>query len=217
MARNAGSGGTALCISGRGRGMRDVRRLACTLSELICRHSQALDDQSTALAAFSRQIDARIARLRTRALNVTQWHKRVAIIEDIDLFSNVAGQFIEVTGPGDTDAAHVGVDAYLRDRFIHGAAMDDTRIVLRLNAGADFTLPRNALERLIGNLVGNALAHGAPPVEICTTPGVRTWMLSVRDHGTGIDESELAAAMQLFVRLAANEATQASEMHGEHW
>jgi two-component system osmolarity sensor histidine kinase EnvZ len=217
MARIAGSDGTALCTPGRGRGMRDDRRLAGTLSELMCRHSQALDDQSTALAAFSRQIDARVARLRTRPLNVAQWHKRVAFIEDIDLFSNVARQFVEVAGRSDADAAHVGVDAYLRDRFFHGAAMHDARIVLRLNAGADFTLPHNALERLIGNLVGNALAHGAPPVEIRTTRGVRTWMLSVRDHGKGIDESELAGAMQPFVRLAANEATQASEMHGEHW
>jgi two-component system osmolarity sensor histidine kinase EnvZ len=220
MARNADSGGTALRVSDRGPG--DVRRVARALNDLMGRHSQALDEQSTALAAFSRQIDARVARLRARALNVAQWHKRVGFIEDIDLFSNVARQFVDVVGRSETHAAPVCVDAWLHDRFVHGAALDDAKIVLRLNAGADFTLPRNALERLVGNLVGNALAHGAPPVEICTTRGVRTWMLSVRDHGNGISERDLDAAMQPFMRLASDETRsesrrEAGEHWGEHW
>jgi signal transduction histidine kinase len=216
VARNADAGGTALRAPDRGA--YDLRLLARALNDLMGRHSQALDEQSTALAAFSRQIDARVARLRTRALNVAQWHKRVGFIEDIDLFSNVARQFVDVVGRRETQAAHVCVDAWLHDRFVHGATLDDAKFVLRLNAGADFKLPRNALERLVGNLVGNALAHGAPPIEICTTRGVRTWMLSVRDHGKGISESDLAAATQPFVRLASNETGGEPHMaHGEHW
>ncbi|WP_243468764.1 ATP-binding protein [Paraburkholderia sp. PGU19] len=220
VARNADAGGTALRAPDRG--VCDVRVLARALNDLMGRHSRALDEQSTALAAFSRQIDARVARLRTRALNVAQWHRRVGFIEDIDLFSNVARQFVDVVGRSETQAAQVCVDAWLHDRFVHGATLDDAKIVLRLNAGADFKLPRNALERLVGNLVGNALAHGAPPIEICTTRGVRTWMLSVRDHGNGISESDLAAATQPFVRLAPNETSgettgEPHMAHGEHW
>lgn len=212
MARDAELGGATLRAPDRGVG--DVRRVARALNDLMGRRSQALDEQSTALAAFSRQIDARVARLRARALNVAQWHKRVGFIEDIDLFSNVARQFVDIAGRSETQAAHVSVDAWLRDRFVHGAALDDTKIVLRLNAGADFTLPRNALERLVGNLVGNALAHGAPPIEICTTRGLRTWMLSVRDHGKGISESDLATATRPFMRLASNHPNQSN--HPNH-
>ncbi|WP_248556352.1 ATP-binding protein [Paraburkholderia terrae] len=216
MARNADAGGTA--PRAPDRGVCDVRVLARALNDLMGRHSRALDEQSTALAAFSRQIDARVARLRTRALNVAQWHRRVGFIEDIDLFSSVARQFVDVVGRSETQAAQVCVDAWLHDRFVHGATLDDAKIVLRLNAGADFKLPRNALERLVGNLVGNALAHGAPPIEICTARGVRTWMLSVRDHGKGISESDLAAATQPFVRLASSETGGEPLMaHGEHW
>lgn len=219
LARHADAGGTALRAPDRG--VCDVRVLARALNDLMGRHSRALDEQSTALAAFSRQIDARVARLRTRALNVAQWHRRVGFIEDIDLFSNVARQFVDVVGRSETQAAQVCVDAWLHDRFVHGATLDNAQIVLRLNAGADFKLPRDALERLVGNLVGNALAHGAPPVEICTARGVRTWMLSVRDHGKGISASDLAAATQPFVRLASNETSGESGephmTHGEHW
>ncbi|MEM5371510.1 ATP-binding protein [Paraburkholderia azotifigens] len=216
MARNADAGGTALRVPDRG--VCDVRLLARALNDLMGRHSHALDEQSTALAAFARQIDTRVDRLRARALNVAQWHKRVGFIEDIDLFSNVARQFVDVVGRSETQAAHAGVDAWLHDRFVHGAALDDAKIVLRLNAGADFTLPRNALERLVGNLVGNALAHGAPPVEICTLRGVRTWMLSVRDHGNGISEHDLDAAMRPFMRLTSNEPHSENQSErGEHW
>jgi len=172
----------------------DVQKLARTLNDLLCRHHQALDDYSSALAAFSRQLDARVARLRSRALNVAQWHKRVAFIEDIELFSNVARQFVDVAGRNSASDTQVSVDAWLRDRFFHGASMDDAKIVLRLHAGIDFRLPHNSLERLVGNLVGNALAHGAAPIEICTTHGARSWILSVRDHGNGIDEAGLIAA-----------------------
>ncbi|ACC74130.1 integral membrane sensor signal transduction histidine kinase [Paraburkholderia phymatum STM815] len=216
IARNADAGGIASRVPERG--VCDVRLLARALNDVMGRQSQALDEQSTALAAFSRQIDVRLDLLRARALNVAQWHKRVGFIEDIDLFSNVARQFVAMAGRSETDAAQVCVDAWLHDRFVHGAALDDARIVLRLNAGADFTLPRHALERLVGNLVGNALAHGAPPVEICTTRGVRTWMLSVRDHGNGISERDLEAATQPFVRLAPNEPHDDGPVErGEHW
>jgi signal transduction histidine kinase len=220
LARNVDRSGAALHApdGAHHNGVCDVRLLARTLTDLMGRRHRALDEQSTALAAFSRQIDARVARLRTRALGVAQWHKRVGFIEDIDLFTNVARQFVDIVGRSETHAAPVGVDVWLRDRFVHGASLDDAKIVLRLNAGDGFALPRNALERLVGNLVGNALAHGAPPIEICTTCGVRTWMLSVRDHGKGIGESDLAAAMQPFVRLASHEPH--GDTRGEltgHW
>jgi two-component system osmolarity sensor histidine kinase EnvZ len=198
-------------------GTGDVRRLAGTFSDLMRRQSRALDDQSAALDAFSRYIDVLVARLRARALQVSHWHKRVAFIEDIDLFSNVARQFVDVAGRGAANAADVSVDAYLRDRFFHGATMGDAKIVLALSAGADFMLPRAALERLIGNLVGNALAHGAPPVEIATSRGARTWTLSVRDHGTGIHDRDLAAVLQPFVRVPSADLHHASDQQERHW
>ena len=47
--------------------------------------------------------------MRARALNIVQWHKRVGFIEDIELFANVARQFVDVAGCNDTQAAHIAV------------------------------------------------------------------------------------------------------------
>ncbi len=212
MARTFGAGGaTWRALEHRVRGLC---LLARALSDMMCRHRRSLDDQARALAAFSQQLDARVAQLRARALRIAQWHTRVAFIEDIDLFLNIARQCIDLPGRHSVHDAQTGVDAYLRDRFLHGSTMEDANIALRLGAGADFTLPRHALERLIDNLVGNALAHGAPPVEICTMRGVRSRVLSVRDHGDGIRDGDLAAATRPFVRLEADDTRRAD---GGHW
>lgn len=74
---------------------------------------------------------------------------------------------------------------------------------LDLRAGPSFRLPRTLLDRLVTNLVDNALEHGAPPVEIGTARNDRHWVISVRDHGAGIPDDRVAAAMKPFVRLDA--------------
>lgn len=74
---------------------------------------------------------------------------------------------------------------------------------LDLRAGPSFTLPRTLLDRLVTNLVENALEHGAPPVEISTARRDGRWLISVRDHGGGIPDDRIAAAMKPFVRLDA--------------
>jgi two-component system osmolarity sensor histidine kinase EnvZ len=74
---------------------------------------------------------------------------------------------------------------------------------LDLRAGPQFTLPRTLLDRLVTNLVDNALEHGAPPVDISTARDNGHWVVSVRDHGEGIPDDRIAAAMKPFVRLDA--------------
>lgn len=196
--------------------LRELHGVARALGDLLCRRSGADQDRSTFFPAFLRQIESHAARLRAYATNGARWHLRVALVEDIDLFQDLARQFVETVGGG-ADHAPVGVEAYLRDRFIFGANTSDARIVLHLNAGEAFELPRTALVRLVDNLVGNALAHGAPPVEICTARGPRSWTLSVRDHGQGVgaslpDEGALAAPP-----LAARAARASTLGLGKHW
>ncbi|NIE63017.1 sensor histidine kinase [Burkholderia sp. Ax-1719] len=179
---------------------QELRELTRALGDLLCRRSGVAEDQSSAFAAFLKLMETHAARLRAIATNVGRWNLRVALIEDIDVFQDVARQFIDSTGQGGADTTPVSVDAYLRDRFLYGVNADDSRIVLRLEAGAAFELPRAALARLIDNLVGNALAHGAPPVEIGTLRGARSWTLSVRDHGAGgaalIDDTAQTASLR---------------------
>ncbi len=51
--------------------------------------------------------------------------------------------------------------------------------------------------------ITRALEHGAPPVDIRTARSDGHWVISVRDHGAGIPDDRIAAAMKPFVRLDA--------------
>ena len=193
---------------------RKLHGLARAIGDLLCRRGGAVEDQSATFAAFLRQIESRVTRLRAYAMNVTRWNLRVALVEDIDLFQDLARQFVDTAGHGGAHHAPVNVDAYLKDRFVYGANADAS-IVLRLDAGEAFALPRAALVRLVDNLVGNAQAHGKPPIEICTARGARTWTLSVRDHGEGVGASLPEGGTQASPTTLASRA--ASLGLDSHW
>ena len=56
------------------------------------------------------------------------------------------------------------------------------------------------LTRLVRNLMQNALRHGAPPVDVDVVPADARVTLSVRDHGSGIPESEGSRVFEAFYR-----------------
>jgi two-component system, OmpR family, osmolarity sensor histidine kinase EnvZ len=71
------------------------------------------------------------------------------------------------------------------------------------NSTGFFPLPDLALQRLLTNLIDNALAHGRAPVAVAleaerATGGLR---LTVWDHGSGMSAEEFERAKRPFVRL----------------
>jgi two-component system osmolarity sensor histidine kinase EnvZ len=60
-----------------------------------------------------------------------------------------------------------------------------------------------ALSRLVANLIDNAIAYGAPPVEVTTrTEGGRV-VLDIADRGPGIAPGEVERLKQPFTRASA--------------
>ncbi len=58
-----------------------------------------------------------------------------------------------------------------------------------------------ALGRLLDNLIGNALNHGAPPVDVTLSREGRYAVLDVADHGAGIAPERRREALRPFSRL----------------
>jgi two-component system osmolarity sensor histidine kinase EnvZ len=205
------AGGCHLAMTIREEGPTELRRVIRTFNEMLrCRHD-AIEEQTVALADLARHMEHQAARLRDRALDVSEWHQRVAFVEDIDAFADIAQQLLDVVGLGKTGEQPVSVDGFLRDRYSMIGSMDQTLFTCDLKAGPQFVMSRPLLERLMTNLVDNALEHGAPPIEIRTARDQDGWQLSVRDHGAGIAEDALSSATQPFVRL--NHTPRSSQ----HW
>ncbi len=60
------------------------------------------------------------------------------------------------------------------------------------------------LERIMDNLVENALRHGKPPVEVSLDTEATQVVLEVRDHGPGVPEDALGHLTQPFFRKPAS-------------
>jgi signal transduction histidine kinase len=194
-----------------GKGHKISRQLTRAFGEMKHRRYIARAHQSETLTALALHLESHAMRLRKTALRVTEWQKRVALVEDIDLFSYISRQFVQVTRCSPRHETDVPVEAFLRDRFMMTSSLDAAHFDCTFEAGADFSLPRTLLERVMSNLVDNALEHGIPPIEIKTSRRRDEWLLTIRDHGAGITQAELSDATSAFVRLGNDEDD------GRHW
>lgn len=130
-------------------GPGELRRVVRAFNEMLRRRNQALEEQAAALAALAQHMEWQATRLRSRALEVSEWHKRVAFVEDIDSFTDIAQQLLEVAGCADGEGPLVSVDGFLRDRFSMIGTMDGALFACDLKAGPQFVMSRPLLERVL--------------------------------------------------------------------
>ncbi|QQC63301.1 ATP-binding protein [Paraburkholderia ginsengisoli] len=208
-ARAFGSGGRPEPVTVQGP--RELRDLIGSFNDMMRRLNEAGDDQAVMLAGVAHDLKAPLTRLKLRASVLVAESERAGLIRDVDSLTNIVQQFLEFAGQSADAGPPIEVEEFLREQFSSGDAIGETSgdsaeaplFRLDLQAGPSFTLPRTLLDRLVTNLVDNALEHGTPPVDIATARDDRHWVISVRDHGPGIPDERIAAAMKPFVRLDA--------------
>lgn len=183
-------------------GPRELRSLTHSFNEMMNQISDAERDQAIMIAGVAHDLKAPLTRLRLRADVLVTPEQRAAFVRDIDSLSTIVQQFLEFADSGAATGESVVVDTFLREQFASDHDDDAQDLFkLSLHAGDAFRLPRTLLDRLVTNLVDNALEHGAPPVEIRTARDGERWLIRVRDHGDGIADAHLAAVVRPFVRL----------------
>jgi two-component system, OmpR family, osmolarity sensor histidine kinase EnvZ len=200
-ARAFGSGGRPEPVTVQGP--RELRDLIGSFNDMMRRLNEAGDDQAVMLAGVAHDLKAPLTRLKLRASVLVAENERAGLIRDVDSLTNIVQQFLEFAGQSADAGPPVEVDEFLQEQFSAADSTETPLFTLDLRAGASFTLPRTLLDRLVTNLVDNALEHGSPPVDIATARNDRHWVISVRDHGPGIPDDRIAAAMKPFVRLDA--------------
>lgn len=129
---------------------------------------------------------------------------RGGMVADIDEMDRIIGQFLDFAR-SDTTTAFESADL---DAIVAACVERYARAgkPVRFAAGRlpPLQLKRTAVSRLVANLVDNALAYGAPPVEVTTAQADGVAIVDVADRGPGIAAADVERLKQPFTR--ANEA-----------
>ena len=176
---------------------RGVNRMAANLRQLE-------QDRAVLLAGVSHDLRTPLARLRLGVeMQARDEATRAGMVDDIEEMDRIIGQFLEFARSDEDTArestnpnAIVGacVERYARmDKDVRFVPGDLPPVPLR----------PTAFSRLVTNLIDNALAYGAPPVEVSTRHEGGAIVLDVADRGPGIAPEDVQRLKQPFTRASA--------------
>jgi len=185
-------------------GPSEIARLNRGFNQMAANLQRVEQDRSLLLAGVSHDLRTPLARLRIGIeMNAPDAAMREGMVDDIEEMDRIIGQFLEFAR-SDRDAARESCDA---NAIVHSCVERYAR------AGRDVrfapgTLPPavlrpTAFSRLVANLVDNALAYGAPPVDVTTREVDGRLVLDVADRGPGIPPAEVERLKQPFTRASA--------------
>jgi two-component system osmolarity sensor histidine kinase EnvZ len=187
------------------RGPSEIR----TLSQAFNRMSSALRQQESnravLLAGVSHDLRTPLSRLRL-ALEMSSARLDPAVCEgmqaDIEDMDGIINQFLDFARDATAEAPQARSDLNaLVESLVERYRRRGQPVEARLAQLPPLDLKPMAVQRMITNLVDNALRYGGGPVEIETGREGAMAVLKVLDRGPGIPEQEVERVMQPFTRL----------------
>jgi two-component system osmolarity sensor histidine kinase EnvZ len=175
---------------------RGFNRMAANLRQLE-------QDRAVLLAGVSHDLRTPLARLRIGVeMAARDDAMRAGMVGDIEEMDRIVGQFLEFAR-GDQEVALERRDpneivAACVERYARSGR--DVRFVPA--PCPPVALRPTAFSRLVGNLLDNAVAHGAPPVEVSTAVAGGSFALDVADRGPGIPPEDVERLKQPFTRAS---------------
>ncbi len=185
-------------------GPSEIANLNRGFNRMTANLQQLEADRALLLAGVSHDLRTPLARLRLGIeIGTGDDALRAGMADDIDEMDRIIGQFLDFAR-GSHETAHELADpnAIVRacvERYARTGR--DVRLVV----GSVPALPLRptAYSRLVANLIDNALAYAAPPVEVSTYVRDDRYVLDVADRGPGIAPAEVLRLKQPFTRASA--------------
>ena len=196
-------------------GPSEVRRLAVQHNTMVDRLAAADAERREMLAGLTHDLRAPLARLRVRLALLESDAEREGLTRDTNDMERIVDQclaFLRSEEGAQAEAPILIADAVSDEvarqrelgRPVEIAVSDEA-------ATAQVVIAHGNLQRLLDNLIDNALQYGAPPVEIALVverPGLVS--LKVSDHGTGIPAEQRERAFEAFAQIDPARATRGS-------
>jgi two-component system, OmpR family, osmolarity sensor histidine kinase EnvZ len=169
-------------------------------------------ERSLLLAGVSHDLRSPLARIRMAAELLPEAPevaaRRTSIVRNVDVADRLIASFLEYVRASELPlASTVDLAAVARHLL---ETRDEPADILALSAPVRLDVSRSnelLLERLLANLVDNAMRHGKPPVLVRLSAAGRDAVVDVEDHGPGIAPEAQGGLTQAFARGDASRGT----------
>ncbi len=186
------------------QGPSEIANLNRGFNQMTANLRQLEQDRALLLAGVSHDLRTPLARLRLGIeMGVQDPQMKQEMTDEIAEMDNIIGQFLDFArSDHETSMERADPNAIVAscvDRYARAGQE------VRFTSGNVPSIPlrRTALSRLITNLIDNALAYGAPPVEVTTSVADNRVVVEVADRGPGIRPDDVARLKQPFTRASA--------------
>jgi two-component system osmolarity sensor histidine kinase EnvZ len=187
-------------------GPEEIRTLTRQFNQMNSDLERLNRERTVMLAGISHDLRTPLARLRLAVEMLegkvdTSSHQ--GMIEDIADLDAIVGQFLAFARGAEQEAAEPADLNRIVSDVCERYTRSGKNVSTELKELPQLRLRPLAMQRLVTNLIDNALKHGSPEVLICTWRTGTEVFLSVLDRGPGIAPEQAPLATQPFARLDA--------------
>lgn len=191
-------------------GPSEIRAVAREFNRMSASIRQTERDRTTFLAGVSHDLRTPLARLRLATEMLPRDvddESRHAMVGDIDAINAVINQFLDFARDESGEPlALIDLNQRIRDSV---ARRVNEHVTLNLRDIPATLLRPLATQRMVDNLIDNAVKHGGGAVEIVTRTEGSTAVVEVLDRGPGIPTDQVERLKQPFARLDASRSGEA--------
>lgn len=188
-------------------GPAEIRTLAGAFNQMATDLKRLDDERALLLAGVSHDLRTPLSRIRLGLEMLDEKGEaglKEGIERDIEDIDAAIGQFLDFARVTDTEpeTAEGDLNALVRSVAERYARLHKT-VTIQLAAVPPLPLRPLAIQRLLDNLIENALRHGGGAVEIATGRSDAGAFVEVLDRGPGIPPGEIDRMLRPFTRLDA--------------
>jgi signal transduction histidine kinase len=184
-------------------GPTEVARAAVAFNAMQERIRRHLKERLHILASISHDLQTPITRMRLRAETLEEGVAREKILDDLRAMEHLVRE-----GVAYARSAHGGAETPVRidvGAFLESLVFDyqdvGRPVSLVTSVSGATMVRRQALRRVLGNLIDNAVKYGGVAEVSAWRDGQGALCIEVSDRGPGIPEEEMEQVLQPFYRL----------------
>jgi len=180
-------------------GGSEIRALTRRYNEMVERLHHFEEERTTMLAGVAHDLRSPITRLRL-LLALVQHPRNGEIVQNLDAIEQITEQFLDAAR-GQSDETPSRADLALFIAEVSAPYTDQGVTSLCGESSVVAGIYPSTLRRGIINLIENAIEYGRAPITISLDRKGPEIVITVRDHGRGIDPENLSQALRPFSRL----------------